>query len=101
MSPTITCATGGETPEWRSTHARSVGPSLSRKNRLRIVKAANVASDASDATPALTPLSSSFPAEFTEDDASLCAFWAELESTPRLLRPSASLPVALLRRDAI
>ncbi len=66
----MTWAAAGGIPEWRSTQARSVGPSLRRKNRLRTVNARNAASEASSSMLFAMPLRKTLPSELTEEVAS-------------------------------
>ena len=76
-------ATGAGTPMWRSPHARMVGPSLSRKNRLSAVSARKNASDDSALIPVARPPSSAWTTDVDELPASEVALPALFELIPR------------------
>ncbi len=76
-------ATGAGTPKWRSPHARMIGPSFSRKNRLSAVSARKNASDESALTPAARPPSSAPTTDVAELPASEVVLLALFAPIPR------------------
>src|SRR5689334_6302331 len=101
MPPVIVFATGCGTPRWRSTQARIVGPSLSRKNSASAVKESANASEAIPWIPCTMPCVRVLSDDDVDELTSEFALLADDESTPALSSQLWALAAAALASDLI